>query len=286
MSYGTILVHLNDSRRASRLLAYSVELARAFEARLIGLHVFPALRLKPPIPLPVGEDVLGSLRWSIDEEGQHIKSLFDETTVSEAFVGEWRSITSERTDPARIVVARARAVDLVVASQADPTWDLSILLDFPERLAIESGRPVLVVPNHLAVAALPKSVVIAWNPSREATRALFDALPLLKGAHKVQLLTIDERDHPGEGAFYHREDVLPVSAIAEVLRCHGVKATISEVKPGITSIGELLCGQAIEHETDLLVMGAYGHARLREFVFGGATRHVFRNMTIPVLFSH
>lgn len=185
MSYRTILVHLNDSRRAGRLLSYSVALARAFEARLTGLHVFPALRLKPPMPLPVGGDVIEGLRWSIDEEGQHIKSLFEEMTANERFIGEWRSITSERANPARIVAARARAADLVVASQADPAWELSLLLDFSERLAVESGRPVLVIPNDTAVAVLSERIVIAWNSSREATRALFDALPLLKRAQRA-----------------------------------------------------------------------------------------------------
>ena len=283
MSYRTILVHLNDSRRAGRLLSYSVALACAFEARLTGLHVFPALRLESPIPLPVGNDVLGGLRWSIDEEGQHIKSLFEEMTANERFIGEWRSIRSERVDPAKIVAARARAADLVVTSKADPAWDLSFLLDFPERLAVESGRPVLVIPDDSAVAALPERIVIAWNASREATRALFDALPLLKRARSVQLLTIDEYDHVGESVL-HREELLPASAIAETLRCHGIRASIREVKAGKTSTGELLCAQATE--ADLLVMGAYGHARLHEFVFGGTTRHVLRNMTIPVLFSH
>lgn len=285
MSYRTILVNLNDSRRAGRLLSYGIALARAFEARLTGLHVFPALRLKPPFPLPVAWDVLGSLRWGIDEEGQHLKSLFEEITANEKFNGDWRSITSVGTDPAKVVAARARAADLVVVSKTDPTWDLSSLLDCPERLAIESGRPVLVIPDDNAVAAPPRRIVIACNSSREATRALFDALPLLKRARDVQLLAIDERGHIGESVS-RRAEHLPASAFLETLHCHGIKPSICEVKAGKTPVGELLCAQAIEHEADLLVMGAYGHARLHEFVFGGATRHVFKNMTIPVLFSH
>lgn len=101
----------------------------------------------------------------------------------------------------------------------------------------------------------------------------------------MQFLTIDEHDHVGESVL-HREEHLPASAIAETLRCHGIEASICDVKAGKTPIGEVLCAQATEHEADLLVMGAYGHARLHEFVFGGATRHVLKNMTIPVLFSH
>ena len=286
MSYRTILVHMNDARRARRLLSHAAELARAFEAHLLGLHAFPAPRLKPPIPLPVGTDVLGGLKWSIDEETQHLRSIFEELTTKQRFVGEWRSVTSERGDPAKIVIARAHAADLVIASQADPQWDFSVMLDFPGRLAIESGRPVLVVPNEGQVAALPSTVVIAWNQRREAARAVFDALPLLKGAKKVELLTIDDGSVPGEGSLEPKEAFLPASAVADALLRHGVRTTVSVLKATSNGAGQTICQHAAELKAELLVMGAYGHTRLHEFVFGGATRYVLKNMTIPVFFSH
>jgi nucleotide-binding universal stress UspA family protein len=273
---------MNDSRRVRRLLSYAAGVARAFDAHLIGLHVFPAPRLKPPVPLPLGADVLASLKWSIDEEARHLKTVFSEISADERFVGEWRSVTAERVDPAKIVLTRARAADLLIASQADPQWDLSMLLDFPDRLAVESGRPVLVVPNERDVTALPKSVVIAWNESKEAARALFDALPLLKGAQHVEFVTV-------EGGSHHlnsREDILPASAAADALLRHGIRPTISTLKSNKSTAGEMICARASERKAELIVMGAYGHTRLREFVLGGATRHVLSHMCVPVLFSH
>lgn len=278
MSYKTILMHLNHDRRTPQLLEAGVQLARAFGAHLIGLHVFPAYRLRPPVPLPFGGDVLGSITAQIQQEKDRIKSLFDAATGQQTFVSEWRSITSERTDPAAIVMEHGRAADLIVASQADPDWDLSPILDFPERLAIESGRPVLVVPNSVGFQGMPRSVTVAWKGRREAARAVFDALPLLKRASKVQVLIVAESDGLGEGG-------LPATEIAAALDRHGVTVSLTSIPAVQTSVGEEIRRRATEH-SELLVMGAYGHTRLREFAFGGVTRHMLQDMTVPVLFSH
>jgi nucleotide-binding universal stress UspA family protein len=213
-----------------------------------------------------------------------LESIFRDLTEKERFTCEWRPVPFERTDPAKIVVAHARAADLVVVNQADPEWDQSRFLDFPDRLAIESGRPVIVVPKAHRGAALPKTVVIAWNRSREATRALFDALPLLKGARKVELVTI--HDASDRTLLNAEEDILPLSAIADALARHAVKPIITSLKATGDTVGEQICARTIAEEADLLVMGAYGHTRLREFVFGGATRHVLAHMPVPVLLSH
>ena len=160
--------------------------------------------------------------------------------------------------------------------------DRSRLLDFPDRLAIESGRPVIVVPR--AHRGAPEERCIAWNQSGEAARAFLDALPLLKGARKViELLTIrDGNDRTDE-----HEDALPQTAVADALARHAVKPIITTLNPSrFPRRVSRFCSHTIVQEADLLVMGAYGHARLREFVFGGATRHVFAHMPIPVLLSH
>ena len=286
MSYRAILVHLNDSRRARRLLAYAAEVARAFEARLIGLHVSTRLRA-PALPTSLlHDDVLSALKFSIDEESDHLRSRFDEATNSQRFTGEYRTVTAERTEPATIVLARARAADLIIASQTDPQWTLSSLLDFPDRLAIESGRPLVVLPNEKQFSSLPTKVIIAWNQSREAARALFDALPLIKGAKYVELLTFDQPESEAHADLQMDQDHLPASAVAAALSDHGIKLTIATVKAPSVKVGEQICARAAEQQADLVVMGAYGHTRFREFVFGGATRHVLKNMPVPVLFSH
>ncbi len=277
MSYKTILMHLNHDRRTPQLLDAGVQLAREFGAHLIGLNVFPAYRLRPPVPMPIGRDILASIAAQIRQDIERIKTLFDEATAQQTFVSEWRSITSERTDPATIVAEHGHAADLIIASESDPSWDLSLILDFPERLAIESGRPVLVIPNGWEFNGFPRSITVAWKNRREAARATFDALPLLKRAEQVHLLTVEEGERP--------EGCPPDTDIATALDRHGVKVSLSNITTVHTSPAEEISRRAKE-QSELLVMGAYGQSRFREFVFGGVTRHILQNMTVPVLFSH
>lgn len=278
MSYKTILLHLNDERRARNVLAHAIALARTFQAHLIGLHVFPAYQLTPPVRLPIGANPGGNIRRQIHEETDRIKAAFQLETANQSFHTEWRSVTTERVDPATVVLAHGRAADLIVASQAEPTWDFSSILDFPERLAIESGRPVLVVPNGDWTTPLPpRTITVGWNGRRESARAVFDALPFLKMAEQVHVLTVEEgQDH---------QHGLPDAAFADALRRHGVKVEISKVK-STKSAGEEIRERALEQRADLLVLGAYGHSRFLEFAFGGVTRHILRTMTIPALFAH
>lgn len=278
MSYKTILVHLNRESRTRALLNVGIELARNFEARLIGLHVFPAYRLTPPVPLPFVGEVAAQIRGAIKKEDEAIQAIFTEMTGSQPFVSEWRSIVNERRDPAHSVLSQTHAADLVVASQADPHWPLSDVLDFPDRLALGAGRPVLVVPNFGHHRGLPGNVTIAWTNTRESARAVRDALPLLRSASRVHLMTVmeaGERDEDGS-----------LDDIAGTLRRHGIEPVVSRPITTELTAGEEIRVRAIDEQADLLVMGCYGHSRMREMALGGVTRHVLREMTIPVLLSH
>ncbi|HKZ97651.1 MAG TPA: universal stress protein [Hyphomicrobiaceae bacterium] len=279
MSYKTILVHLNNERRAGPLLELGAALARQFEAHLVGLHVFPSFRLTPPVPLPFGGEVAGAIRKEIREEAERLRAVFDRVTSTQSFVAEWRSITTERTDVATVVLNHARAADLVIASQADPDWSFSDILDCPDRLAIESGRPVIVVPRAGRFASLPKIVAIAWNGRREAARAVFDAMPLLQLAELVHVLTLDETGREQEGS-------LPDTEIGATLARHRVNVSLGKWSAKESSAADELRRAAVRKHAELLVMGAYGHSRFNELVFGGATRGMLKKMTMPVLFSH
>ena len=284
MPYQTILTHLNDSRRARRLLEYAVDFAHPFAARVVGLHVSARLRLEAHSPLLDYVDVLKDLKFSLDEEVTHIRTIFEAVSRRGSFKGEFRYLTAERVNPAPIVMARARGADLVIVSQSDPQWSVSPLLDCSADLVLGSGRPVIVVPNDWTCVAPPKSVIIAWNQSREAARAMFDALPVLRNAAVVELLQVDE-DGTTSGRS-PEEDALPLTAVVEALAAHGVKPRVATVKERGEDIGAIICRHATNQTADLIVMGCYGHARLREMVFGGATRYLLRHMAVPVLFSH
>ena len=278
MSYKTILVHLNNERRAGALLECAMSLGETFTSHVIGLYVFPSFRLTPPVPMPFSKELAGTLRGELREEERRIRLVFDTVTKNRMAISEWRSVTTERRPVADVVLEHSRAADLVVASQADPDWGFSDILDCPDRLAMESGRPVLVLPRSAHFSKAARTVLVAWNGRRESVRAVFDALPLLIRADAVEVLTVDER---------RREEAsLPDTEIASAIARHGAKVKVTNVMPKQGSSANAIIARAAELKADLIVMGAYGHARLSEFVFGGATRHLLKEMTVPVLFSH
>jgi nucleotide-binding universal stress UspA family protein len=277
MSYKTILVHLNDQRRAEALLEPAIALATRYNSHLLGLHVNASVP-SPPVTMGYSSAVLGSLVTQERKQGEEIAATFSRMTAQATFVPEWHLIKVPHVDLAAVVLDHGRAADLIIAGQTDPDWELSPLLDFPEQLALESGRPVLVVPYAGRYPQIGRNVVIAWKAGRESARAVFDALPLLQGAENVHILEVSGRS--GESTLG------PDTSIAAALARHGIKPTIrTSVAPDI-SVGDEILSRLSDLEADLLVMGAYGHSRMRELVFGGVTRHIIRHMTVPTLFSH
>jgi nucleotide-binding universal stress UspA family protein len=196
------------------------------------------------------------------------------------FVAEWRDDDAAAFGVADCVLPYARAADLVVASQTDPAWAGSDRLDIANRLAMESGRPVLIVPNAGVHEQVGETVLVAWNGRREAARAVFDALPILQRAKSVKVVWVNPQSERETA-----QDV-PAADVCAALARHAVKCEATEQVRPREGVGETLLGTAKDCNADLLVMGCYGHTRFREFVFGGASRHVLAHMSIPVLMSH
>ena len=210
-----------------------------------------------------------------------LKDVFTNVPDKLDIATEWREADAGFGTAAGVVVTHGRAADLIVIAQKAPTWSYTDMLEEPERIAIESGRPVLVIPNAGDFTCPPKRVLVAWNGTRESTRAVFDALPLLKSATEVNVLWIDpQRDKATAGD-------IPGAELCATLSRHGIHSTAIATK---AAAGRRRHGTVGAREKaaalDLLVMGAYGHTRLREFFLGGVSKHVFANMTCPVLMSH
>jgi nucleotide-binding universal stress UspA family protein len=279
MSYKTILVHCNDRRRIERLLAPAANLANAFQAHLVGLSVVPPVVIVstgaafgPPVIVEAHCELYRA-------DNPAMRAAFENATRGRAFAAEWRDDDAGAFGVADCVLPYAHAADLVVASQTDPEWPGTDRLDIAERLAMEAGRPVLIVPNAGVHQRVGERVLVAWNGRREAARAVFDALPFLRGANAVRVVWANPQSER------ERAQDMPAADICTALARHGVKCEATEqVSP--RGVGEALLACAREMNADLLVMGCYGHARLREFVFGGASRHVLSHMAIPVLMSH
>ena len=278
MSYKTILVYLDDKRRAEVVLGPAVHLARRNNAHLIGLHVYATMPA-PPIDMAYGGQALSSIMAAQRKEAEAIAAAFAQATSNQPFVAELRSLKVSHVELAATALDHGRSADLIVAGQADPNWNLSPLMDFPERLALESGRPVLVVPYAGRYSEIGHNVVIAWKAAHESARAVFDALPILQAANKVHILEIKE--------YADQVDALaPDTTIAASLGRHGIKPTVLTSVAADISVGDDILSRLSDLGADLLVMGAYGHSRMRELVFGGVTRHIFRHMTVPTFFSH
>ena len=280
MGYRTILLHMNDERRCDRLLDQAIALAERFEAHLIGIFVAPQPIIYAEWPGAGLGEVIEQVRREHAATSERLRAKFNNATKTLLRAAEWRFVQSLMASVAEDVIAFGRSADLIIASQADPEWHQSNVMDVPDRLAIESGRPVLVIPNNVKLPTSARRITVGWNDKREAARAVFDALPLLKMAEAVNVVWVS----PQVGGI--DEGDLPGSELCRTLARHGVKCEASWAEATDTGAGTELLRQAKAYGSELLVMGAYGHSRLREFVLGGASRHVFAKAGIPVLLSH
>jgi len=279
MSYKTILTHCNDNERLSRLLGVAAPLAAAFGARLVGVSVIPPIVVIPAgIPGAAHVIVIDEHAKAYRAANPAMKCAFEEAARAHNVVAEWREGDAGSSTVARVVMQHVRTADLVVALHAASDWSGSLNLDVAERLALEGGRPVLIVPNTGSHHPIPKRIVVGFTDKREATRAVFDALPLLQRAEEVTVIEVDPRSGP---------EIAEIrAALCATLSHHGVTCKEDTATSRHGNVGDALLACCERMKADLLVMGCYGHSRLREFVLGGASRHLLHGMTLPVLMSH
>jgi len=204
--------------------------------------------------------------------------LFRSRTNMAGITTEWREREGDVVDIASL---HARYGDLVIVGQMEPAPRAGHSgRGLPERLLLGVGRPILVVPYAGVFKTVGDRVLVAWNASREATRAVNDALPILQRASHVTVLAIN----PGGGV--SGDGDVPGADLALHLSRHGVKAEASWIKAEDIDVAVMLLSRACDLQADLIVMGGYGHSRVREIVLGGTTREILRTMTVPTLMSH
>ena len=278
MTYKTILAVLQDKEDAGRLLDCALPLATRFSAHVIGVHAEPI-----PIPhvSPMGFADTGMIAASAEagqERSDAIKALFEARASREGVSYEWQALETISGDSAVAALSVARACDLVVASQTSPEAG-GVALANIEALLFESGRPVLFVPFAMPVDPRFSKVLVAWNGSQQAARAVFDALPLIVAADSVEIVCIDASDSGREDGAMAGVD------IAAALARHGAKVTFASDTSGGIGTGEAIANRISDTGADLLVMGAYSQSWLKEFFFGGATRTLLQAMPAATLMS-
>lgn len=277
MTYQDILVHVDDSEAMAGRLAAALELAERFGAHLTGVYVDPGIALPALMDVPIAPTLIDDLEAEHQQRCEDAEQQFRETTSRSAVSSEWRLAKGELADT---LSRHARYADLVVLGQEGGDDQKMVVGGLPDTVVLTCGRPALVLP-YIGVKTPPgKNVIVAWNGSREAARAVNDALPLLKQADKVEVMCINAEEGEEEGAD------LPGADVCLHLARHGVKAEAQSTVASDIDAGDLLLARVVDHGADLIVMGAYGHARWREVVLGGVTRHLLAQMTVPVLMSH
>lgn len=279
MSYKTILVHVDLSVHCLARVRIAAALAISHDAHLVlaamtGLSRFAMTGGE----IARGDPVMNSHRALLH---QRATSALDSAEAAAKTVGAARIERRLVDDEAAAgITLHARYSDLVVLSQEDRNEPLiGGAENFPEFVLLNCGRPVLIIPIAGQFPTVGKRVLVAWNGSRESTRAVTSSLPLLQQANQVDVAVIN----PDRESDLHGQE--PGADIALYLARHGVKAQ-TVLESAADDAGEGLLSLAADLSSDLLVMGAYGHSRFREILLGGVTRKILSSMTLPVLFAH
>ncbi len=280
MSYKDLLVHLDPTKAANGRMAAAIALAREHEAHLSGLALAVEPNLPPYIWGQLPADFAEMRRREAAKEAEAVTDALKKAADSEGVQVEARSVSCLESEAEDALAIHVRHADLAVFGQPDPDDARSLEQRVIENIVFAGGRPVLLIPYVGARGPIGRRVVIAWDGGREAARAVNDSLPLLKRAESVTVLVIDPESRPA----VHGQE--PGADIGLHLARHGIKVEVARAQSDGLSVGELLLSRLADRNADLLVMGAYGHSRVREMALGGVTRTILDSMTVPVLLSH
>ena len=276
----TILLSLAQWRSSDDARDLAIRIAQNFDGHIIGYYPIPGPAIMNLGMPGMDFNVEDPVRRLFLDRMPDIKSEFETSMKKENVPFDWRA--ERRMEPAlhTAIAENGRESDLIVISQAEAgSRDAKDLISYIGNIVIGAGRPVLVVPPLNRELTNFDQISIGWNGSRESSRAVFDALPFLKKAKAVWITSVN----PDENQTL--PDQLPGSELAAALARHSVKAEVKELRNRI-KVEDALTEHVVQDNVDLLVLGAYGHSRLREQIFGGVTDYVLRNMPCPVLFSN
>jgi nucleotide-binding universal stress UspA family protein len=272
-----IIVNLSVGKRANPAGDYAISVAAAFDAHLAGI----AFRYDPSIAVSgagyIPADVIETQERDSAAATQSAIDRFSAATARAGVSAEPLTLSTNFGGVGEQFSRIARRFDLSIVGQAEPETS-AVEQIIAEAALFESGRPVIVVPYIQKAPLKLDRVMVCWDGSRAATRAIADAMPLLARAGRVEVLIVgNERG---------KEDEIEGADMAEHLARHGLKVEVERTVAPDIDVADVILSHAADSDGDFIVLGGYGHSRLREFVLGGVTRSIFQSMTVPVLMSH
>jgi nucleotide-binding universal stress UspA family protein len=280
MTYRSLLTLLDQDSLCGIRTDVAIRLAKDLDCHLVG--VAPTGLIYVPMAPEAAASLTryAELAWDeLRQRAQEATRRFGDECRAKG-VKSFEAVIDE-SDKARSLVQHAHCSDLTVLTQPDPAApDHGLVRELVEQVVLYSARPTLILPYAGRFDTLGTSAVVAWDDSREAARALSDALPLLRRAASVRIVSWSESGTNDDAVGRPRLD-----ALRRWLMWQGVMADV-HIEPGQLDIADAMLSSTADLGADLIVMGAYGHTRWRERLLGGATRGVLASMTVPVLMSH
>jgi nucleotide-binding universal stress UspA family protein len=276
--YRDLLVTVDDGDTSLKRIAFATALSRQLDAHLTGLYLIQAYTPPPEVGVYLTKEMEAQIYKDETKRAETALERFLQAAEDQDLEFDTRSDKGPYHEHAELLSLHARYADLVIIGQPE-SGNLGDALD-PGDVVLSAGAPVLIVPHIGAPATTAERVMIAWNASRESARAVRDAMPLLERAKSVEVVCF----RPSSTATGHGD--LPGADIALHLSRHDIKVDVQVLSGDGIDVGNALLSHAADRGSDLLVMGGYGHSRMREAVFGGATRTILKTMTIPVLMAH
>ena len=270
MSIKDIIVYVDNDKDCESRLETASSLCKTFEAQLTGLYLLQ----KITIPAYAGAYMPVEVFEANDEETIKLRNKAEAVFTAKS---ESANISSQFSavegDVSTALNQFSRYADLLIAPQRkndrfdfNPYYQLSDVL-------LGAACPVLLLPDNQPPALPPETALLAWDGKRECARALMAAMPMLSQVKKIDVVSVNYEDDDAK-------------EIAQHIDRHGIEATVHSIKGGQTDIGSVLLDQASSLGSQMIIMGAYGHSRIRELMLGGATRHILEHVQLPVLFSH
>ena len=278
MDIKNILVHLDHSNNCEQRLATAIELAQQYEASLTGLFIVQQYAIPAYVEAQVSVEIINEITENAIARAKDriavLQQLVDDSGVAmQAHIMEGPVIP--------ILREHSKYSDMLILGQHQPDDPEDVSHGLADALLFEGACPCLVVPSSGTTTSTMKRILLTWNASRESSHAMHEALPLLANAEEVVVLSSEPDTYDNQLANGHPH----AHQLEKYLDAHGIPAIFSGTGDQ-RSVSDAILAQASDMDADLIVMGAYGHARLREIILGGVTRDLLKQSPVPVLLAH